>query len=199
MTLCHPSYTLVKIINISDISLKGIHNLENIMASILTVKQFNVSDDDIISVLKEFKGVEHRIEYVKEIDGIKIYNDSKSTNVKATQIALSSFIEPTILLLGGLDRGHSFEELTEYMGNVKLVISYGQTKNRIKEYCDKINKECIVVDTLKDAVLVASNNATKGNVILLSPACASWDQFKDFEERGKTFKEYINNIGGKNE
>ena len=188
-----------KIINISDISLKGIHNLENIMASILTVKQFNVSDDDIISVLKEFKGVEHRIEYVKEINGIKIYNDSKSTNVKATQIALSSFIEPTILLLGGLDRGHSFEELTEYMGNVKLVISYGQTKNRIKEYCDKINKECIVVDTLKDAVLVASNNATKGNVILLSPACASWDQFKDFEERGKTFKEYINNIGGKNE
>lgn len=188
-----------KIINISDISLKGIHNLENIMASILTVKQFNVSDDDIISVLKEFKGVEHRIEYVKEIDGIKIYNDSKSTNVKATQIALSSFIEPTILLLGGLDRGHSFEELTEYMGNVKLVISYGQTKNRIKEYCDKINKECIVVDTLKDAVLVASNNATKGNVILLSPACASWDQFKDFEERGKTFKEYISNIGGKNE
>lgn len=188
-----------KIINISDISLKGIHNLENIMASILTVKQFNVSDDDIISVLKEFKGVEHRIEYVKEIDGIKIYNDSKSTNVKATQIALSSFIEPTILLLGGLDRGHSFEELTEYMGNVKLVISYGQTKNRIKEYCDKINKECIVVDTLKDAVLVASNNATKGNVILLSPACASWDQFKDFEERGKIFKEYISNIGGKNE
>ena len=85
------------------------------------------------------------------------------------------------------------------MGNVKLVISYGQTKNRIKEYCDKINKECIVVDTLKDAVLVASNNATKGDVILLSPACASWDQFKDFEERGKTFKEYINNIGGKNE
>lgn len=188
-----------KIINISDISLKGIHNLENIMASILTVKQFNVSDDDIISVLKEFKGVEHRIEYVKEIDGIKIYNDSKSTNVKATQIALSSFIEPTILLLGGLDRGHSFEELTEYMGNVKLVISYGQTKNRIKEYCDKINKECIVVDTLKDAVLVASNNATKGDVILLSPACASWDQFKDFEERGKIFKEYISNIGGKNE
>ena len=188
-----------KIINLSDICLKGEHNLENIMAAILTVKEFNVSDDDIVAVLKKFKGVEHRIEYVKEIDGIKIYNDSKSTNVKATQIALSSFIEPTILLLGGLDRGHSFEELTEYMGNVKLVISYGQTKNRIKEYCDKINKECIVVDTLKDAVLVASNNATKGNVILLSPACASWDQFKDFEERGKTFKEYINNIGGKNE
>lgn len=188
-----------KIINLSDICLKGEHNLENIMAAILTVKEFNVSDDDIVAVLKKFKGVEHRIEYVKEIDGIKIYNDSKSTNVKATQIALSSFIEPTILLLGGLDRGHSFEELTEYMGNVKLVISYGQTKNRIKEYCDKINKECIVVDTLKDAVLVASNNATKGDVILLSPACASWDQFKDFEERGKIFKEYISNIGGKNE
>lgn len=188
-----------KIINLSDICLKGEHNLENIMAAILTVKEFNVSDDDIVAVLKKFKGVEHRIEYVKEIDGIKIYNDSKSTNVKATQIALSSFVEPTILLLGGLDRGHSFEELTEYMGNVKLVISYGQTKNRIKEYCDKINKECIVVDTLKDAVLVASNNATKGNVILLSPACASWDQFKDFEERGKIFKEYISNIGGKNE
>lgn len=180
-----------KIISIDDILLKGNHNLENIMAAIIVAKKFNVSDDDIKNVLKNFKGVEHRIEFVGEINGIKVYNDSKSTNVKATQIALSSFTKPTILLLGGLDRGHSFEGLTTYMNNVKLVVSYGETKHRIKEYCDKINKECIVVDDLENAVNIAFKNALENDVILLSPACASWDQYSDFEERGRKFKEYV--------
>ena len=123
---------------------------------------------------------------------MKIYNDSKATNVTATQIALSSFKEPTILLLGGLDRGHSFDGLIPYMKNVKLVICYGQTKNRIKEFCDRININCIIKDTLIESTEEAINNSVSGDVILLSPACASWDQFKDFEERGRIFKEYIN-------
>ena len=93
-----------------------------------------------------FYGVEHRIEYVATINGIDFYNDSKATNVKSTQIALSAFNKPTILILGGLDRGHSFDGLTEYMKNVKLVVCYGQTKKRIKDYCDKINIKCIVKD-----------------------------------------------------
>ena len=109
---------------------------------------------------------------------------------KATQIALSTFDNSTILLLGGLDRGHSFEDLTPYMKDVKLVVSFGETKNRIKEYCDSINIKCIVVDALNEAY----KNATKGDIILLSPACASWDQYKHFEERGRKFKEYINNL-----
>lgn len=186
-------YDNKKLISTSDILLKGNHNYENVMAAIIVAKRLNVSDEVIINTLKNFKSVEHRIEFVRELNGVKIYNDSKATNVTATQIALSSFKEPTILLLGGLDRKHSFDGLIEYMNNVKLVVCYGETKNRIKEFCDNLNIECIVKDTLVESAEVAINNSIKGDVILLSPACASWDQFKDFEERGRVFKEYINN------
>lgn len=180
------------LINTNDILLKGSHNYENVMASVMVAKRLNVSDEVIINTLKNFKSVEHRIEFVKEINGVKVYNDSKATNVKATEIALSSFNEPTILLLGGLDRGHSFNDLTPHMKNVKLIISYGETKDRIKEYASSINIDCIVTDTLENASKLAINNSVKGDVILLSPACASWDQFKDYEERGRLFKGYIN-------
>jgi len=180
------------LINTNDILLKGNHNYENVMAAILVAKRLNVSDEVIIETLKNFKSVEHRIEFVREINGVKVYNDSKATNVKATEIALSSFTEPTILLLGGLDRGHSFNDLTPHMKNVKLIISYGETKDRIKEYANSINIDCIVTDALENASKLALDNSTTGDVILLSPACASWDQFKDYEERGRLFKEYIN-------
>ena len=166
------------------------------MAAVMVAKRLDTPDEVICDTLKEFNGVEHRIEYVTNIGGVEIYNDSKSTNVKATQIALSTFNKPTILLLGGLDRKHSFEGLTEYMTNVKLIISFGETKDRIKEYADSINKDCIVVDNLKEATDTALSKAVFGDVVLLSPACASWDQFDSFEQRGEIFKSYIN--GGKN-
>ena len=185
-------YDNKKLISTNELLLKGNHNYENVMAAIIVAKRLNISDEVIINTLKNFKSVEHRIEFVKELNGVKIYNDSKATNVTATQIALSSFKEPTILLLGGLDRGHSFDGLIPYMKNVKLVICYGQTKNRIKEFCDRININCIIKDTLIESTEEAINNSVSGDVILLSPACASWDQFKDFEERGRIFKEYIN-------
>ena len=111
------------------------------------------------------------------------------TLIRKTKI---KFDKPTILLLGGLDRGHSFNDLTEYMKNVKLVVSYGQTKDRIKEYCDSIGIKCIVTDELIPATKIAIDNSNSGDVLLLSPACASWDQFSDFETRGRIFKEYIN-------
>ena len=185
-------YDNKKLISTNELLLKGNHNYENVMAAIIVAKRLNISDEVIINTLRNFKSVEHRIEFVKELNGVKIYNDSKATNVTATQIALSSFKEPTILLLGGLDRGHSFDGLIPYMKNVKLVICYGQTKNRIKEFCDRININCIIKDTLIESTEEAINNSVSGDVILLSPACASWDQFKDFEERGRIFKEYIN-------
>ena len=181
------------LISVDDLLLRGSHNYENVMAAIMVAKALNVSDELIVSALKMFKSVEHRIEFVREINGVKVYNDSKATNVKATEIALSSFDEPTILLLGGLDRGHSFDDLTQYMKNVKLIVSYGETKNRIKAYADSIKINCIVTDNLESASKIALDNALKGDIILLSPACASWDQFKDFEERGRLFKQYINN------
>jgi len=182
------------IINLSDIKLKGNHNYENIMAAIIIAKEFNVSNDIILEVLKEFGGVEHRLEFVKDVNGREFYNDSKATNVKSTQIALSAFSSPTILILGGLDRGHSFDELKSYLKNVKLIVCYGQTKERIKTFADSLQINCNVVDNLTEATLQAYNNSEKGDTILLSPACASWDQYKCFEDRGEEFKQIVNKI-----
>ena len=160
----------------------------------MVAKELNISNEIITKVISEFSGVEHRIEFVKTINGVDYYNDSKATNVTSTQIALSAFKRPTILILGGLDRGHSFEGLTEYMKNVKLVCSLGQTNKRIKEYCDTIGVNCIVSETLKEAVNCAHKNAEPNDVVLLSPACASWDQYKCFEDRGTEFKELVKNM-----
>ena len=182
-----------KIISTDDIFLKGNHNYENVMAAIMVSKRLGVNNKIIVKTLKEFRGVEHRIEFVRELNGVKIYNDSKATNVKATEIALSSFNKPTIILLGGLDRGHSFDDLVPFMKNVKLVVSYGETKNRIKDFCDANKFKCIVAKDLKDASNIALENSKTGDIVLLSPACASWDEYKDFEERGRIFKDYINN------
>ena len=183
-----------KIINIDDIKLKGMHNVENAMCAIMIAKYYKVKTNIIVDVLKEFSGVEHRIEYTRTINGIEFYNDSKATNVTSTQIALSAFKKPTILLLGGLDRGHSFDGLIDYMNNVKLVCSFGQTKDRIKEFCDKLNIKCIVNNTLEESIKDAYKNAQSGDVILLSPACASWDQYTAFEVRGDEFKRIVKEL-----
>lgn len=183
-----------KVIDIKQIKLKGIHNLENIMAAISVVKLFDVPNKDIIKVLETFGGVEHRIEYVKTVKGVAYYNDAKATNCESTKTALNSFNEPILLILGGLDRGHSFDELTEAMSNVKKVACYGETKMRIKDYCDKINKPCEVFDNLEQATNYLIKMAQKGDVVLLSPACASWDQYEKFEDRGDEFKKIINSI-----
>ncbi len=187
-------YNEDKIIDLSDIRISGIHNYENIMAAIIVAKEFNVENNVITKFLKEFGGVEHRQEYIAKINGIEIYNDSKATNNKATQIALKSFARPLLLIMGGLERGQNFFELKDYMENVKLIVCYGETKYRIKEFADEIKKECIVVNNLEEASKVSVQLAEDNDVILLSPACASWDQFKSFEERGEKFKEYINNL-----
>ena len=183
-----------KIIDCSDIKIKGNHNYENIMVAIIVGKQFGVTNESIKNILKDFGGVEHRIEFVKELHKRKIYNDSKATNNESTIIALKSFTEPTILIMGGLDRNIPFDPIKDALNNVKLVISYGETKNKIKDFMSENNIKTIVVDNLIDAVHSAYDNSAEGDVILLSPACASWDQFSDFEERGKVFKEEINKL-----
>ena len=183
-----------EIIDTKDIKLKGKHNYENAMCAIMIAKYYNVPNEIIVKTLKEFSGVAHRIEYTRTLNGIEFYNDSKATNVTSTQVALSAFNKPTILLLGGLDRGHSFDGLIEYMKNVKLVCSYGQTKDRIKDFCDKNNFKCIVNETLSDSIKDAYKNAESGDVVLLSPACASWDQYPAFEVRGDEFKKIVNEL-----
>ncbi|MBE6138559.1 MAG: UDP-N-acetylmuramoyl-L-alanine--D-glutamate ligase [Firmicutes bacterium] len=187
-------YLNERVVELKDIRLKGVHNYENIMCAIGAVKEFGVANESIINLLKSFTGVEHRIEFVRELNGREFYNDSKSTNVKSTQIALSAFKNPTIVLLGGLDRGLPFDDLTSFLGNTKEIVCYGETKNKIKDFAESVNKMCKVVDTLEEAVLQAYKDSNDGDVILLSPACASWDQYDNFEVRGNEFKQVVNNL-----
>ncbi len=183
-----------KVISLSDIRVKGVHNYENIMAAILAAKQFNVSNKVIKEVLNNFAGVEHRIEFVAKIKGREFYNDSKATNVDSTITALKSFNNDVILILGGLDRGHSFEPLLPYLKHVKHIVCYGETKMRIKDFADKNNIDVTVTDNLMEAVHVAYNISLEGDTILLSPACASWDQYKSFEDRGNEFKKIVGEL-----
>ena len=183
-----------EIIKIEDIVLKGEHNYQNITSAITAVKIYGVSDKAIINVLKRFNGVEHRLEFVKEYYGIKFYNDSKATNCVSTNIALNSFDKPTILILGGTDRGHSFHDLDNSISNVKAIVCYGETKNRIEEYSKEMGITCYKSNTLSEAMKDVKKIMDTGDIVLLSPACASWDQYKCFEDRGNEFKELVKEI-----
>ena len=183
-----------KIIDLSDIKIKGNHNYENIMCAIIATKELDIKNSDIKKVLNNFSGVEHRLEYVCTINDVKFYNDSKATNVKSTQIALNSFKTPVILILGGLDRGHSFDDLKDYMNYVKYIVCYGETKNRIKKFADEMKIKCDVFDNLEEATKHAFAFSKPNDTILLSPACASWDQYNSFEERGEKFKKIISSL-----
>lgn len=180
-----------KVLNINDIFIKGNHNLENVMASIMIAKEFLVSNDVLLKVISTFKGVEHRLEYVDTVDGVKYYNDTEATNIKCTQIALSSFKEPQILLLGGLERGQNFEELTPFIDGVKAIVGIGQCRRRVLEYGISIERPTYIFETLKEAFPKCVELAEDGDVVLLSPASASWDQYKECEERGAEFKNYV--------
>ena len=183
-----------RIMSIDDIKIKGMHNVENCMAAIMVAKEFDVSDDIITSTISNFKGVEHRLEYVDTVNGVEYYNDTEATNIKCTQIALSSFDRPVILFLGGLERGQDFSELTSYMKHVKAVIAIGQCRDRVADYAKAISKDVYVYEHLKDGFDKASSIAKENDVVLLSPASASWDQYKECEVRGKEFKDKVQEL-----
>lgn len=178
-----------EIIDIKDLKLRGVHNYENIMASVMGVKEFGCSTESIRKVLKTFMGVEHRLEFVDNINGRIFYNDTEATNIKCTQIALASFTEPTIVLLGGLERGQNFNDLKTFCDNVKAIVTSGQCKERVKEFGESISVPTYVCDYITDATEKAYEISSPGDVILLSPGSASWDQFKQCEDRGALFKE----------
>jgi UDP-N-acetylmuramoylalanine--D-glutamate ligase len=183
-----------KIIDTKDIVLIGVHNYENIMAAIMAVKEFGVKNSSIVNVLKTFTGVEHRLEYVRTVNDRKFYNDTEATNIKCSQIALSSFKEDIYLILGGLERGQNFDELKDYMKNVKGILAIGQCRSRVEEFAKKNNIPVIVSEHLKDGFNKLYEMSTKNSVILLSPASASWDQYKECEVRGKEFKDLANKL-----
>lgn len=184
-----------KVIEVNDIVLPGKHNLENILAAISVAKIFGVSNEVIRTVLTRFRGVKHRLQYIGEIAGRKFYNDSKSTNVLATQMALKSFSSPVILLAGGLDRGEDLEPLIPDMKHVKALICFGETKEKIAEIGNRAGIKSIhLVDNVEEAVPLSYSLSTPGDTILLSPACASWDQYKSFEVRGDIFIEAVHRL-----
>jgi UDP-N-acetylmuramoylalanine--D-glutamate ligase len=178
-----------KIIETKDIALPGKHNLENILAAISAAKLTGVDNEAIVRVLKTFTGVKHRLQFVIEVNGRKFYNDSKATNILATQKALSAFENDSIILLaGGLDRGNEFDELIPYLKNVKAMILVGQTARKLERVAKEAGIEIIEhVDNVEKAVPIAYELSQPGDIILLSPACASWDQYKTFEQRGDIF------------
>ncbi|HJV17187.1 MAG TPA: UDP-N-acetylmuramoyl-L-alanine--D-glutamate ligase, partial [Bacillales bacterium] len=184
-----------KIMQINEIALPGTHNLENILSAMAAAKLSGVENDDIEAVLKTFTGVKHRLQFVAEKENRKFYNDSKATNILATVNALAAFKNPVILLTGGLDRGNEFDELIPYLTNVKALITFGQSAPKIERVGNVAGIKMITrVDNVEKAVPVAFEHSEPGDVILLSPACASWDQFKSFEIRGDIFIEAVHKL-----
>ena len=180
-----------EVLDISIMKIRGVHNIENVMCAIGIAKQFNISNDVIKKVVSEFKGVTHRLEFVDEVNGVKYYNDTEATNIKSTQIALDAFPEPIVLILGGLERGQDFNELKDYMKNVKAIIGIGECRNRVKEFGDSLNIDTSIFEHLKDGFNKCVEVSNNGDVVLLSPASASWDQYKECEIRGDEFKECV--------
>jgi UDP-N-acetylmuramoylalanine--D-glutamate ligase len=184
-----------KVMQVEDIALPGAHNLENILCAMAAAKLSGVDNAAINEVLRTFTGVKHRLQYVAEVSGRKFYNDSKATNILATVHALAAFKQPVILLAGGLDRGNEFDELIPYLKNVKALITFGQTAPKIERVGKEAGiKQIIRVDNVDKAVPVAYQQSEEGDVILLSPACASWDQYKTFEVRGDIFIEAVHKL-----
>jgi UDP-N-acetylmuramoylalanine--D-glutamate ligase len=177
-----------------DIKIAGMHNVENVMAATTIVKEFNVPSEVIKEVVSNFKGVEHRLEFSGEVNTRKFYNDTEATNIKCTQIALSSFDQDTFIILGGLERGQNFEDLIPFMKNVKGILAIGTCRNRVKELGDKLGIPTIVHEYLKDGFKELYDMSTPNSVILLSPGSASWDQYKECEVRGAEFKQLVKEL-----
>lgn len=184
-----------EIIQRSEIALVGEHNLANILAAVSAAKLGGAKTDGIRSVLQTFSGVKHRLQFVTKLKERLFYNDSKATNILATEKALSSFTKPVILLCGGLDRGNSFEELEPSLTNVKAMVVFGETADKLTESGKAALVDHIVhVDNMREAVEAAWKLSEQGDVILLSPACASWDQYPTFEKRGDMFIEAVHTL-----
>lgn len=182
------------IMSCGDVKIAGKHNLENCMAAIMVAKEFDVSNDVIKSVISSFRGVEHRLEYVDTVNDVMFYNDTEATNIKCSQIALSSFSKPIVLILGGLERGQDFNELTPYMKNVSHIIAIGQCRERVLEYGKSLGIPTYSYEHLTDGFDKCVEVARPGGIILLSPASASWDQYKECEVRGAEFKKKVEEL-----
>lgn len=174
-----------------DLAIQGIHNLENALAASLMALTGGCPAEGVARTLRCFKGLEHRLEFVREAEGVRYFNDSKGTNVAATLMSILSFDCPVILIAGGQDKGGDFTPLRDLLEHrVKQVILFGEARDRIRKSMGR-RAAVDVVQTLQEAMKRASRTASKGDVVLFSPACASFDQFQNFQHRGQVFKEIV--------
>jgi UDP-N-acetylmuramoylalanine--D-glutamate ligase len=180
------------VLSLTSIRLPGKHNLQNVMIAVSAAKVLGISNETIQEVVEGFTGVEHRIEFVREKDGVRYYNDSKGTNTDATVTALKAFDKGVILLIGGFEKGLPMDDVKAHLGCVKKVIGYGACGPRL--VADTVGADGIVVTTLDEAVAEAVKIAGPGDTVLLSPTTSSFDQYTCFEERGDHFKKLVNEL-----
>ena len=181
---------------VSDIPLPGAHNLENALAALTMMRAGGFDWERTVEGLRSFRGVEHRIEFVTAIDDVRFYNDSKSTNIDSLRVALESFEEPIVLIAGGQGKGSDYGVLRELVvSRVKHLVALGEDAVLFVEtFGDLVPTDR--VETMEDAVRYAARAASPGDVVLLSPACASFDMFENFEHRGRAFKQAVAELSG---
>ena len=183
-----------KLMSIHEMRLLGMHNVENVMAAIAMADAYGADMEVILNVVRDFKAVEHRIEYVKTVRGVDYYNDSKGTNPDAAIKGIGAMVKPTYLIGGGYDKQSEYDEWIEsFGGKVRKLVLLGQTREKIADCAKKHGfTDYIFVDDLQQAVDYCAEHAKEGEAVLLSPACASWGMFPNYEVRGKMFKDMVN-------
>ena len=179
------------IMNRDEFLLKGNHNVENALGAMMVAKEVGVDNESIVSVLKTFTGVRHRLEFIDKVNGASYYNDTEATNTKCTQIALSSFDNNVILILGGLERRQDFHDLDNFIGPVKEIVGIGECRDRVKEYGESVGIKTNTFEKLVEAMNYINGVVESGDTVLLSPASASWDQYKQCEDRGDEFRDIV--------
>jgi len=180
------------LMQIGEIGLPGQHNLKNGMATALAARASEIKNEYIRESLRSFEGVEHRLELVRTLDGVRYVNDSKATNINAVWFALDSFSMPVVLILGGRDKGNDYTELSSQLREkVHTVVAIGEARKAIKEQLSDLVPDILEADSMKEAVKISRRKAKRGEVILLSPACSSFDMFEDYTDRGNTFKQSV--------
>ena len=180
----------------SEIPIPGMHNVENVMAAAAVCRIAGVANPDIAAAVRTFKAVEHRLEFVTEINGVSFYNDSKATSVDATMKALDSFEGGLWVILGGKDKGSDYTILRHRLSRkAKAVLLIGAAEDKIAEAVEGATR-IVRSGTLEKAVATAWAEAEPGDTVLLAPACASFDQFKSYEDRGRVFKDLVRGLGG---
>ncbi|MDU5569665.1 MAG: UDP-N-acetylmuramoyl-L-alanine--D-glutamate ligase [Peptoniphilus harei] len=184
-----------EILEVKDLKIPGVHNIKNVMAAIIIAKLFGIDSYTIKRSISSFTGVEHRIEFVRELNGVKYYNDSKGTNPDSTEVAIAAMDGNVILIAGGYDKNSNFDNLIEKSKDkLKTVILLGETADKISNSCKKSDVEFYIVKDLNKAVELAKKLSLKGEDVLLSPACASWDMYSNYEARGRHFKDLVREL-----